>query len=146
MRNLLFPGLIAVALAGTVYAMSRAPDHKADEEAALKLPVTAGQVSHITPYLHAAAKDLGHSRVRGYEGSVFVDLGGDTISFFREKGELTMHVGLETKYRHAKKERTAAVKELQEKGQSIYEHALSLKARAEAREQVASTGERPPAG
>lgn len=146
MRNVFFPALIAVAIAGTIFAMARAPSEKADQELAVKLPVPADEAQRIAPYLNAAARELGHDRVRAYDGSVFIDLGEESISFFKDQGALTMHVGVETKYRHARKDRATVVKALQDKGQAIYLHALSLQARAEAREQVASTGARPPAG
>lgn len=146
MRNFIFPSLIALGIAGTLYAMSRAPSEKADAEGVVKLPVAAAEADKIAPWLNTAARELGHSRVRAYDGSVFIDVGDDSISFFKDDGTLTMHVGVESKYRHARKDRAAVVKGLEEKGQAIYEHALQLRARAESREQVASTGARPPAG
>lgn len=146
MRNAIFPALIVAAVVGTVYAMTSAPGAQAEEQAAVKLPVSELDVVALTPYLHKAAKELGYARIRGYDNSVFVPDGDNSINFFRENGALTMHVEVETRFRHAKSERAAVIKELQDKGERIFQQAVSLQAREEARDAVASTGSRRPAG
>jgi hypothetical protein len=145
MKNALFPALIVVAIAGTAFAMSRAPDASSEEEAAVKL-ASASMTPAIAPWIQAAARDLGHTRVRAYDNSVFIDVGDDRISFFNDKGNLTMHVDLESRYRHAKADRDPALKALELKGKTIFEHALSMQARASVDAQVAQAARTAPVG
>ncbi len=136
MRRYAFPILIVFACAGTVFAMTRPT--ASDKEASVKLPVSAAKAPEITPWLTAAAQDLGHKTVRAYDGSVYINVGDDKISFFKEKNQMEMHVEFASKYRHAMADREPALKALEMKGQAIFEHALSMQARDAARQQVAS--------
>jgi hypothetical protein len=137
MTKFLFPALIVVACAGTAYAMMRGTP--ADEgEAAVKLPVTASMAPEITPWLQAAATDLGHKAVKAYDGSVYINVGDDKISFFKDKNAMQMHVEFESKYRHSMADREPALKALEAKGQAIFEHALSMQARDASKQQMAA--------
>ena len=140
----IFPALIALATAVTVVAVTR--EAPSGQEGSVALPVAAAEASAMTPWLLAAAKDLGHQHVRAYDGSIFIPVGDDTISFFKEKNAMQMHVELESQYRHTRAQRDPALKELEVKGQAIFEHALSLQARAQAKEQVAARAASAPAG
>lgn len=144
MRNAILPALVVLATAGTIYAMSVAPSGKSEEETSVKL--TSRSAAELTPYLQVAARELGYARPRGYDSGVFIDAGEDKISFFREKDGLTLHVALESRYRHARSERAAALQALESKGREIYETALQLQARAEARAHVASRPSARPTG
>lgn len=135
---------LVVAVAGTVFAMTR--EAPPEDDAQVRLPVAAVSAPEITPWLQAAAEALGHKRVRAYDGSVFVEVGDDQISFFKEGNALQMHVGFESKYRHAKHERDDKLKELQSKGHAIFEHAVSLQARSASKERMASAPAAVPAG
>jgi hypothetical protein len=139
MRTLLFSAAVLAA----VTACTARPS---EEEANVKLPVTALSVPEVTPWIEKAARELGHTRVRAYQNGVFIDVAGDTISFFREKNGMTMHVGLESKYEHAKSDRAAALKDLQVKGDAIFQQALSLQARSHAESQMAQRPAPSPAG
>ena len=90
MKTLLPAIAIAIAAAGTVYAMSKdAPS--ADEATQVRLPVAAVSAPEITPWILAAARELGHSQVRAYDGSVFISVGDDNISFFKEGFRIDHH-------------------------------------------------------
>ena len=143
MKNILPVLAIALAAAGTLYAMSKEP---AEADAATRLPVAAVSAPEITPWILAAARDLGHTQVRAYDGSVFIDVGDDSISYFKEGAAFQMHVAFESKYRHSKSEREPALKALQQKGESIYQHAMQLQARSAAEGRFASTAAAVPAG
>lgn len=136
---------LAAALGGTVYMMTKEPA-QAEEAAQSKLPVAAVSAPEITPWLHVAAKELGHAKVRAYDGSVFVEVGDDRISFFKEGNSMQMHVAFESKYRHAKSDRDDALKALHAKGESIYQKAVDLQARASANERFASAQARSATG
>ena len=144
MNRYIFPALIVLATAGTVVAMTR--DAPSEDEASVKLPVAASQANEITPWILAAATDLGHKAVRAYDGSVFIKVGDDSIAYYKEKNTMQMRVAFDSKYRHARAERDPALKALESKGETIYEHALSLQARAAAKEQIASRGSSSPEG
>ena len=135
MNRLVFPALIVVGIACVGYAVTR--PSASDEEVTVKLPVAAAQVSQLTPYLAAAAKDLGASEAKAYDGSAFVKMGEDSISFTKDKTSLQMRVAFDSKYRHARADRDQALKKLEATGESIYEHAVSLQAIAASKDQVA---------
>ena len=144
MKNTLPVLVLALAAAGTVYAMSQQP--VAEEDAQTRLPIPAVSAPEITPWILAAARELGHTKARAYDGSVFIDVGDDSISYFKQGPAFQMHVAFESKYRHSKAERDPALKALQLKGATIFEHALSLQARAASKERFASTAAAVPAG
>lgn len=144
MKNILPAIAIALAAAGTLYAMNKEP--AAEGAAQSRLPIAALSAPEITPWLLAAARELGHTQVRAYDGSVFIDVGDDSISYFKEGQAFQMHVAFESKYRHAKAERDPALKALQAQGETIFQHALSLQARGAAKERLASTAAVVPAG
>lgn len=137
MKNVLPALAIALAAGVTVYAMTKEPAQSEDAHQ-VKLPVAAVSAPEITPWLQAAATELGHTKVRAYDGSVFIDVGDDRISFFKEGNSLNMHVAFESKYRHAKADRDPALKELQAKGETIYQQAMQMQARAASKERFAS--------
>lgn len=136
---------IALAAAATVYAMTKEPA-QADKETQSKLPVAAVSAPEITPWLRVAAEELGHAKVRAYDGSVFVELGDDRISFFKEGNSMQMHVAFESKYRHAKNDRAEALKALHAKGEGIYQKAVDMQARHSANERFASAQARSATG
>ena len=136
---------IALAAAATVYAMTMEPA-EADAASQSKLPVAAVSAPEITPWLRVAAEEMGHAKVRAYDGSVFVELGDDRISFFKEGNSMQMHVAFESKYRHASGDRDAALKELHAKGESIYQKAVDMQARHSANERFASAAARSATG
>ena len=144
MSKFVFPALIVLAITGTVVAVTRAAP--SDEEATVKLPVAATQATEITPYLEVAAKDLGHHTLRAYDGSVYINVGDDKISFFRDKSAMQMHVEFDSKFRHDPSQREADLRALQMKGQTIFEHAMSLQAQQQSKAMVASRGSSVPAG
>lgn len=136
MRNIIFPALVALATAGTLYAMSAAPSGQAEGESSVKLAVR--DPAALTPYLHAAAKELGYAQPRGYDNGVFINAGDDKISFINEKGALTLHVALESRYHHSKSERPVALQGLKDKGRVIFETALQIQSRSNVRDQMAT--------
>lgn len=144
MKNNLPVLLVVLAAAGTVYAMAQAP--VAEGDAQRRLPVAVVSAPEITPWILAAARELGHTDVRAYDGSVFIDVGDDSISYFKQGQTFQMHVAFESKYRHSKAEREPALKALQQKGETIFQHALSLQARGASKERFASAAAVPPAG
>ena len=139
MTKFIFPALIVLGCVGTVFAMTHGGSADAGEKA-VKLPVTASAAPEITPWLQAAATDLGHKAVKAYDGSVYIKVGDDKISFFREKNqkEMQMHVEFESKYRHSMAEREPALRALEAKGAAIFEHAVSMQQRNASKEQVAA--------
>jgi hypothetical protein len=140
MRNVIFPLLLVttVAVAANEF-FSEGPPEK---ELTVALPATA----EISPYLMSAAKDLGHKRVRGYDGGVFINDGEETIAFYKTKTGMEMHVAFETEYRNKKADRENALQALKVKGQSIYEHAKSLQARSAAEGAFAKAEATSPSG
>jgi hypothetical protein len=144
MSRFVFPALIAIACAGTVYAVTR--EAPSDQEATVKLPVAANDAKEISPYLEHAAQDLGHHTLRAYDGSVYINVGDDKISFFREKNDMQMHVEFDSKFRHDPAQRDADLRALQMKGQAIFEHAVSLKQQDASQNQFASRAKPTPAG
>ena len=135
---------LALAAGGTVYAMAQEP---ADENHGERtLPVAAASAHEITPWILAAARELGHTKVRAYDGSVFIDVGDDSISYFKDGEAFKMHVAFESKFRHSKSERAPALKNLEQKGDSIFRQALLLQARFTQQGRLASAGAALPAG
>ena len=144
MSRFIFPALIVLACVGTAVAMTR--DAPSDQEATVKLPIAATQATAITPYLQEAAQDLGHHTLRSFDGAVYINVGDDKISFFREKNAMQMHVEFDSKFRHDPAQREADLRALQMKGQTIFEHAMSLQAQQQSKAMVASRGTLVPAG
>ena len=131
MKNIIAPALIVAGIAVTGYFMTR--PEAPEEEVAVKLPVAKAEADEVTGFIAAAARDLGAGKVRAYAGGVFVDVGDDTIGYFKQPdGSLAMQVEVDQKYKNGKSDRAPALQELKAKGESIFTHARSLQARSAA--------------
>lgn len=137
MKKLIAPTLILVGIAVTGYFVMKP---EAPEEAvAMKLPVAKAEADEVAGFIAAAAKDLKAGKVRAYSNAVFVDVGDDTIGYFKQPdGSLAMQVEVDQKYKNGKAERAPALQELKLKGESIFTHARSLQARTAAEGAFAS--------
>lgn len=127
MQKLVFPTLIVAMTLGAFYLALRSPP--ADEETAVKLSVSAREAEDVTPWLAAAAKELGHGRVRAYEQGVFIDADNASIAFTEAKDGMQMQVAFETKYRIPHQARQAALADLKQHGEKIFARAQELKSR-----------------
>lgn len=131
MKKAIAPALIIAGIAVTAYFVSR--PEAPEEEIATKLPVAKAEADEVAGFIAAAAKDLGAGKVRAYPSGVFVDVGEDTIAFYKQPdGSLAMQVEVDLKYRNHKSERAPALQELKAKGETIFTHARSLQARTAA--------------
>lgn len=143
MQKFVFPALVLALTVGAIYAATRDP--APDEEAAVKLAVSAREADAVTPWLQVAARELGHKRVRSYEQGVFIDTDDASITFTESKDGMDLHVAFESKYRIPAGKRAAAVAELKAHGEQIFARAQELKARDAMGGAMAQT-ERAPAG
>jgi hypothetical protein len=140
MRNLIFP-LLLVATVGVA-----ASQYFAEEPPEKEMTVPLVATADIAPYLEQAARDLGHKKVRAYDGGVFINSGEETIAFYKTKQGMEMHVAFETEYRRKKTEREQALLGLRNKGESIYELAKSMQARSAAEGAFAAREAKSPHG
>lgn len=137
MKKLIAPALIVTGIAATAYFMTR--PEAPEEEVAVKLPVAKAEADEVAGFIAKAARDMGAGKVRAYQGGVFVDVGDDTIGFYKQPdGSLAMQVEVDLKYRNNKSERAPALQELKAKGETIFTHARSLQARSAAEGAFAS--------
>ncbi|MBI1946958.1 MAG: hypothetical protein HYS27_14775 [Deltaproteobacteria bacterium] len=137
MKNVIAPVLVVAGIAVTAYFVTR--PEAPEEDVAVKLPVARAEADEVTGFIAAAARDLGAGKVRAYQGGVFVDVGDDTIGYFKQPdGSLAMQVEVDQKFKNGKAERAPALMELKAKGESIFTHARSLQARSAAEGAFAS--------
>jgi hypothetical protein len=127
MQKLVFPALVVSMTLGAFYLATRT--EVPDEETAVKLNVSAREADEVTPWLAAAAKELGHGRVRAYDKGVFIDSDNASIAFTEAKDGMQMQVAFETKYRIPAKAREEALADLKTHGEKIFARAQELKSR-----------------
>jgi hypothetical protein len=125
MQKAIFPALIVAGVLFTAYKVTET--EAPDEETAVKLAVNGREAEAVTPYLQAAARQMGHSRVRAYDEGVFIDSDNASIYFTEAKDGMEMHVAFESKYRIPARAREAALKDLKAHGEQIFAKAQELK-------------------
>ena len=104
-----------------------------ERELAIAMPVDADAAETIIPFIEAAARAEGLSRIRAYKKDIFIPLDQAQLSFVNDHGQLTMHVAVESEYRFAKGERQAVLDGLKAKGNALFTEALMLRGASLAR-------------
>lgn len=101
-----------------------------ERELAIAMPVDADAAETIIPFIEKAARAKGLTRIRAYKKDIFIPLDQAQLSFVNDKGQLTMHVAVESEYRFAKGERQAVLDGLKAKGNALFTEALMLRGAA----------------
>ena len=84
----------------------------------------------VAERIEKAAREDGLTRIRAYDHAVFIPLEQANLSFVNDKGNLTMHVAVESEYRFKKAERHAALEALKARGNALFARALMLQGAA----------------
>jgi hypothetical protein len=121
---------VAVGSSGIFTGVGNFTGVGSERELAVSMPLSGAAADAVIPYLEKAARADGHSRVRAYDHSIFITLDDATLSFINDKGNLTMHVAVESEYRYKKSERHAALESLKARGNALFAKALMLQGAA----------------
>ncbi len=138
MKHAAFPLLIVLASCLAVFAVVR--DTPADEAGVVQLALSTHEAQEVTPYLQAAALELGEHRVRAYGKGVFINGDNATIAYVQTNGALQMHYAFESKYRVAHAQRESELKALRSHGEAIVARAQEIRARQALDGAIATNG------
>jgi hypothetical protein len=101
-----------------------------ERELAVSMPLSGEAADALIPFIEKAAREDGLTRIRAYDHAVFIPLEQANLSFVNDKGNLTMHVDVESEYRFKKAERHAALEGLKARGNALFARALMLQGAA----------------
>jgi hypothetical protein len=101
-----------------------------ERELAVAMPLSGAAADAVIPFIEKAAREEGLTRIRAYDHAVFIPMEQASVSFINDKGNLTMHVAVESEYRFKKAERHAALEALKTRGNALFARALMLQGAA----------------
>jgi hypothetical protein len=121
---------VAVGSGGVFTGVGNFTGVSSERELAVSMPLSGEAADAVLPFIEKAAREGGLTRIRAYDHAVFIPLEQASLSFVNDKGNLTLHVAVESEYRFKKAERHAALEALKAQGNSLFARALMLQGAA----------------